>query len=112
MKIAKVRGQDLEMFYLGYSESGQRLHGYSIDKVQQSGRGEKEKRKAPHGSKEKKKKSRLQQRAVLIHPPVKRKQLKQLDKTICQEDRLSTFLEKMDGPFRYITYKGRKYFMK
>lgn len=56
MKIAKVRGQDLEMFYLGYSESGQRLHGYSIDKVQQSGRGEKEKRKAPHGSKGKKKK--------------------------------------------------------
>lgn len=57
MKIAKVRGRDLEMFYLGYSESGQRLDGYSIDKVQQSGRGEKEKRKSPawQGGKKKKK---------------------------------------------------------
>ena len=29
------------MFYLGYSESGQRLDGYSIDKVQQSRKGKK-----------------------------------------------------------------------
>lgn len=56
MKIAKVRGRDLEVFYLRYSESGQRLRGYSTDKVQQSGRGEKGIRKAPHGSKKKKKK--------------------------------------------------------
>lgn len=52
------------MFYLGYSESGQRSDGYSIDKVQQSG---KEKKESPHGEK-KKKKSRLQQSMVLIHP--------------------------------------------
>lgn len=67
----------MEMFYLGYSDSGQRLDGYSIDKVQQSRKGKKE---SPYGKR--KKKSRLQQRMVLIHPPVKRKQLKQLDKTV------------------------------
>lgn len=40
------------MFYLGYSESGQRSDGYSIDKVQQSG---KEKKESPHGEKKKRK---------------------------------------------------------
>lgn len=40
------------MFYLGYSDSGQRLDGYSIDKVQQSRKGKKE---SPYGKRKKKK---------------------------------------------------------
>lgn len=59
------------MFYLGYSESGQRLDGYSIDKVQQSRKGKKGKPVCGGGGG-----SRLQQRTVLIHPRVEEEAIK------------------------------------
>lgn len=65
-----MRGRDLEMFYLGYSESGQRLDGYSIDKVQQSRKGKKGKPMCVWRG------SRLQQRTVLIHPRVEEEAIK------------------------------------
>lgn len=65
-KIAQVRAQDLDMFYLGHSGSGQRLERYSVDKLQQS---KKRKRKPMRPKKRRgSKKSRLEQRMVFVYP--------------------------------------------
>lgn len=50
--MKRVRGEDLEVFSLGHSESGQRLESYSVDKLQQS------KKRKPRQQKKKKKRKK------------------------------------------------------
>ena len=96
------------MFYLGHVETGQRLERYCTDKLLQSrgreegkvGRREERREGGKEGGREGRKKAGCSRGWFPSILGVKRKQLKQSDKTIFQEDLFKHILDKKDGPFR------------